>query len=78
MITHFPLLAARSHDVNHLGALIEGFAGTVPADKGFIDEYQQKLWLGEQQTQVVTPVRKKMESSPEQVKLVGKPSIGEN
>ena len=72
MITHFPLLAARPHDVNHLGALIEGFQGTVPADKGFIDEYQQKLWLAEQQTRVITPVRKKMESSPEQVKLVRK------
>lgn len=72
MITHFPLLAARPHDINHLGALIEGFAGTVPADKGFLDEYQQKLWDQVQQTQVVTPVRKKMESSPEQVKLVKK------
>jgi len=72
MITHFPLLAARAHDVNHLGALIEGFCGTVPADKGFIDQYQTGLWLEKQQTQVVTPVRKKMESSPAQVKLVKK------
>jgi Transposase DDE domain len=72
MITHFPLLSARTHDVYHLGSLIEGFAGTVPADKGFIDEYQQSLWREEQQTQVVTPNRKNMESSPEQVKLVKK------
>ena len=43
MITHFPLLSARTHDVHHLGSLIEGFSGTVPADKGFIDEYQHQL-----------------------------------
>ena len=30
MITHYPLLAARPHDVNHLGALGEGFSGLVP------------------------------------------------
>ena len=72
MITHFPLLNARAHDVNHLGALIEGFQGTVPADKGFIDDYQQRLWLETEQTQIVTPLRRNMESSSEQVKLVKK------
>ena len=72
MITHFPLLSARTHDINHLGTLIEGFSGTVPADKGFIDDYQQELWFDTQQTQVITPNRKNMESSPEQVKLVKK------
>ena len=66
MITHFPLLSARTHDVHHLGSLIEGFGGTVPADKGFIDEYQHDLWHEKQQTQVVTPNRKNMETSPEQ------------
>ena len=70
MITHFPLLSARLHDVNHLGSLIEGCAGTVPADKGFIDQHQQALWLARQLTQVVTPLRKNMASSPQQVKLV--------
>lgn len=35
MITHFPLLNARAHDVNHTNALIEGFSGLCPADKGF-------------------------------------------
>jgi hypothetical protein len=70
MITNFPLLSARLHDVNHLGSLIEGFAGTVPADKGFIDQYQQELWRTSQLTQVVTPIRRNMETSPEQVKLV--------
>ena len=70
MITHFPLLSARAHDINHLGALIEGFSGIVPADKGFLDEYQQQLWRDTQQTQVITPVKSNMETSPEQVKLV--------
>jgi hypothetical protein len=70
MITHFPLLSSRAHDVNHLGTLIEGFSGTVPADKGFIDEYQAQLWLDTQQTQVTTPLKSNMESSPKQVKLV--------
>jgi len=70
MITHFPLLNARAHDVNHLGTLIEGFSGIVPADKGFLDQYQQQLWLDLQQTRVITPVKGNMESSPEQVTLV--------
>jgi len=72
MITHFPLLSARAHDINHLGAFIEGFSGIVPADKGFLDEYQQQLWRDTQQTQVITPVKSNMETSPEQVKLVKK------
>ena len=72
MITHFPLLSARPHDINHLGSLIEGFRGTVPADKGFLDEYQQELWQETQLTQVITPNRRNMESSPEEVKLVKK------
>jgi hypothetical protein len=70
MITHFPLLSARDHDLQHLGVLIENFSGTVPADKGFLDGYQQELWKEVQQTQIITPNRKNMESSPEQVKLV--------
>jgi hypothetical protein len=35
MITHFPLLNARAHDVNHTNSLVEGFNGLCPADKGF-------------------------------------------
>jgi hypothetical protein len=70
MITHFPLLSARPHDINHLGSLIEGFAGTVPADKGFLDQYQQQLWQECGQTQVITPVRQNMQTSDEEVKLV--------
>jgi hypothetical protein len=70
IITHFPLLSARAHDIQHLGTLIEGFCGIVPADKGFLDEYQHQLWLEFQQTQVVTPVKSNMETAPEKVKLV--------
>ena len=36
MIAYFPLLSARTHDVYHLGSLIEGFAGTIPADKALL------------------------------------------
>lgn len=70
MITHFPLLSSRTPDVYHLGSLIEGFAGTVPADKGFIDEFQHTLWLEKQLTEVVTPHRKNMKISRDQIKLV--------
>src|SRR5919108_3479160 len=41
MITYFPLLPARPHDVQFLEELVEDFAGTVPADKGFIDFFHQ-------------------------------------
>lgn len=61
MITHHPLLSARRHDVQHLGTLIAGFNGLVPADKGFIDEYQQQLWAAQQGVQVLTPARAKMQ-----------------
>jgi len=46
MITHCPLLAARPHDINHLEALVEGFSGLVPADKGSIDEYRRTYTSG--------------------------------
>lgn len=60
MITHFPLLNARSHDVNHTNALVEGFTGLCPADKGFIDPWRQPL-LGERYgVKIVTPVRSNM------------------
>ena len=65
MITHHPLLSARRHDVQHLGTLIAGFNGLVPADKGFIDEYQQQLWAAQQGVQVLTPARAKMKSVTE-------------
>ena len=60
MITHYPLLAARPHDINHLDALVEDFTGLVPADKGFIDEYRQDLLAVRHQIKIVTPVRSDM------------------
>ena len=65
MITHCPLLAARPHDINHLGTLVEGFDGLVPADKGFLDEYQQNLWAARQGVQVVAPPRRNMKTPDE-------------
>ena len=61
MITHYPLLAARPHDIQHLETLLEGFEGIVPADKGFIDAYRQALLLEQHRILVVTPARKNMQ-----------------
>jgi hypothetical protein len=63
MITHYPLLAARPHDIQSLDTLLEGFEGMVPADKGFIDEYRQSLLLEQHRIVVVTPVRKNMQTN---------------
>jgi len=60
MITHFPLLNARAHDVNHLNALVENFAGLCPADKGFIDPFRQPLLLERYGVKIVTPARSNM------------------
>ena len=57
MITNFPLLAARPHDIQHLDTLVEEFKGVVPADKGFIDAARQAA-LQEQGVVVVTRERK--------------------
>jgi hypothetical protein len=62
MITHYPLLAARPHDIQSLDTLLEGFEGMVPADKGFIDSYRQALLSERHGIIVVTPVRKNMQS----------------
>lgn len=62
MITHYPLLAARPHDIQSLDTLLEGFVGLAPADKGFIDAYRQALLLERYQIRVVTPPRKNMPS----------------
>ncbi len=70
MITHFPLLAARPHDVNHLATLVEGFAGLVPADKGFIDAYRQQQLQHRDGVTVITPVRARMKPSPHAPTLV--------
>jgi len=60
MITHYPLLAARPHDIQSLDTLLEGFEGIAPADKGFIDQYRQSLLLDQYRIMVVTPARKNM------------------
>src|SRR5215212_157790 len=60
MITYYPLLPARRHDINALDDLVDGFAGLVPADKGFIDGVRQALLEERQGVLVVTPARKGM------------------
>jgi Transposase DDE domain len=60
MITHSPLLSARPHDIRLLDDLVEGFAGGVPADKGFIDAYRHPLLAERHGVVVVTPPRKGM------------------
>ena len=63
MITSFPLLPARPHDINLLDDLVDGFAGLVPADKGFIDALRQALLEERHGVLVVTPPRKGMAAS---------------
>jgi hypothetical protein len=60
MITPLPLLAARSHAINHLEALVEDFSGLVPADKGFIDTRKHALVAEHHALFVVTPPRARM------------------
>ena len=60
MITHFPLLPARPHDIQLLDDLIDGFAGVVPADKGFIDAFRQALLAERREVVVITSPRKGM------------------
>jgi hypothetical protein len=62
MITHYPLLAARPHDIQSLDTLLENFEGIAPADKGFIDEYRHTLLLERHHILVVTSARKNMHS----------------
>lgn len=60
MITHFPLLPARPHAIQLLDALVEGFVGIVPADKGFIDTMRQTMLAERPGIVVITPSRKRM------------------
>ena len=60
MITYFPLLPARPHDINALDDLVDGFVGLAPADKGFIDAVRQALLDERRGVLVVTPPRKGM------------------
>jgi hypothetical protein len=70
MSTHFPLLSARAYNVNHTNALVEGFAGLCPADKGFIDPFRQPLLFHRYGVKLVTPVRSNMtEEHPQALRL---------
>lgn len=60
MIIHYPLLPARPHDIRLLADLVEGFAGLVPADKGFIDAFRLALLAERYGVFVVTPPRRGM------------------
>lgn len=63
MITHYPLLSARQHDIQSIDTLLDGFQGIAPADKGFIDEYRHSLLLERHKILVVTPPRKNMKTT---------------
>lgn len=63
MITHYPLLPARPHDIQSIDTLLEGFQGIAPADKGFIDAYRHSFLLERHKILVVTPQRKNMKST---------------
>jgi hypothetical protein len=63
MITGFPLLPARPHDIQLLDDLVAGFSGHVPADKGFIDAFRQALLAERRGVLLVTPPRKGMTSA---------------
>jgi Transposase DDE domain len=60
MITYFPLLPARPHDINDLNDLVDAFVGLAPADKGLIDAVRQALLEERQGVLVVRPARKGM------------------
>jgi hypothetical protein len=62
MITHFPLLPARPHDVQLLDTLVEGFVGIAPADKGCIDAFRHALLHERHGVVVLTPPRKRMQT----------------
>ena len=74
----FSTALSTTHDINHLGSLIEGFAGTVPADKGFLDAYQQELWYETQQTQVLRRIAGIWKVLSNKLNWSEKPSIGAN
>jgi len=63
MITHYPLLAARPHDIHALDTLLEGFEGIAAGDKGFIDAFRHALLAERHGVIVVTPVRKNMKAT---------------
>lgn len=62
MITWYPLLPARPHDIQLLDDLIEGFTGWVPADKAFIDAFRQAMLEERHGVVIVTSPRKGMKA----------------
>jgi hypothetical protein len=58
MITAYPLLSARPHDIQALTVLVEGHTGYVPADKGFIDAFRHALLEERHGVLVVTPQKR--------------------
>jgi len=60
MMIAYPLLPARPHDIQLLDDLVAGFAGVVPADKGFIDTVRHALLAERHAVLVMTPPRKGM------------------
>jgi hypothetical protein len=74
MITHFPLLPARPHDIPLLDDLTEGFRGVLPADKAFIDALRQARLAERQGVILMTPPRKGMSTphSPRLLKACGR------
>jgi hypothetical protein len=69
MITHFPLLPARPHDIQLLDELVEGFVGRVPADRGFIDAVRQTLLAERQGVLLITPPRQGMTTTHQPILL---------
>lgn len=65
MITHFPLLPARPHDIQLLDELVEGFAGIIPADKGFIDALRQARLAERHGVLVITSPVESVRSHPQ-------------
>ena len=63
MITHYPLLPARPHDIQSMDTLLEGFQGIAPADKGFINAGRHSLLIERHKILVVTPQRKNMQAT---------------
>jgi len=60
MIIEYPLLPARPHDIQFMEDLA-GFAGGIPADKGFIDAWRQAVLEERRGVVIMTPRRKGMQ-----------------
>ena len=63
MITHCQLPPARPHDIQNIKTLLDGFQGTAPADKGFLDACRHSLLLERHNILAVTPPRKNMKAA---------------